>query len=324
MGLCPSRNRQNAKEEVKYVAPQPPATFESNLRHDADVFVPTPVAKEPWELFLDQKKSQTQAKPFARRADGTYTAEYRKLLDKAARPRPPPGLLPATTAVTADIVRSWKESKPKPKTQLPADPLRAALASRRKTKEEALEELAGCPVAVTHDDLVVAQPPHRHVPFGLSDRHYLSGDEDASKAHVHRSLKATVQREYVSQDISAEVEEAITEVLHQLRLLREAEDKSRRYCVGLREVMRAHKEPGNLKAVLVAPDLDRDTGRGLDAKLQALLAALKKSNTPVIFGLSRRRLGQAIQKNATVSVLGILDTRGVQAPVARMVQLAGH
>jgi len=349
MGLCPSRNTaKNAKfVQGKTFEPQPapvPPTPQSKLRADAAAFVPQPaepVEKQPWELFLEQKTQdkQTQKKqaPFARRHDGTYTQEYRKLLDPtAARSRNPTlaEVQAATGAVTHDVVKSWQDCAPKPRpppglkkpAQKPkeVDVLREAVRKAKQLpKEQVLEMLSVAPQA--QDDAPCASGTQRLVPFGLTDRHYWSGDEDSKQSHQHRSLKPTPQREYVTRKVTGDLEETITEVLYKLRLLRGAEEMkpetSRRYCVGLREVVRACKEQGLLKAVVVAPDLESSKG-ALDEKLQQLLQTCKKAKIPVVFGLSRLRLGQAIKKNVTVSVLGILDTRGCQDAFGRMLALA--
>merc|ERR1719421_93382 len=94
MGLCPSRNTKlNSKAAVpkaQTFTPLEPARAPSALRADAATFVPTPKAsepqeKEPWERFLDQKQQEQRTQPktvFARKVDGTYTADYRRLLDQ--------------------------------------------------------------------------------------------------------------------------------------------------------------------------------------------------------------------------------------------------
>jgi len=352
MGLCPSRNAASnlkiAQGKTYQPAAQtpPPQRPPPGLRADAAEFVPAPAKeatpKAAWELFLEQKREEQKqapkkSQPFARRQDGTYTSDYRKLLDSTKTKRNPTlrevQAAAATGTVSEDMVRSWKDCAPRPKPTPVAkskgkepDALQAALRKARAMPKEQVLELLAEKTAVAADDSVASQPAHRHVPFGLTDRHYLSGEEDDAKSNVHRSLKATPQRDYVTSDVTAELEDTITEVLYKLRLLRTAEETttgtSRRYCVGLREVARAFKQPGALKAILVAPDLEQNSGRGVDEKLQQLLETCKRSKTPVVFGLSRLRLGQAIKKNVTVSVLGIFDTRGVQGAFDRMVALS--
>jgi len=340
MGLCPSR-----KQAPKYVdAPaktEKPRTQPSKLRADAEEFVPSRkqyVPKADWEMWLEAKQEQ-QGKArsvFTRSADGTFTAEYRQLLQTKEQPAEREAA-PATGQVSEDMVRAWKEMGPfvpakKPKAQSS----KGAKVSPQEANSqvvllEALKKVRSMPKdteepkKVAQDDAVTQQAQHRTVPFGLTDRHYLSDSSDAGGSHVHRSLTPTQQREYVDRPISGELEDTLTEVLYKLRLLKDAEasvQASRRYCVGLREVLRASKEKGALKAVVVAPDLEQHGRGSLDEKLQQLLQTCRASGTPVVFGLSRLRLGQAIKKSVTISVLGVLDTRGVQEPFERMLALS--
>jgi len=349
MGLCPSRNTaKNAKfVQGKTYQPhtEPAPVSPSKLRADAAAFVPKPtepVEKQAWELFLEQKTQERGTKkpaPFARRHDGTYTQEYRKLLDPtAARGRNPTlaEVQAATGAVTTDVVKAWQDCAPKPKPppglakpkktkDREVDVLREAVKKARQLPKDQVLEMLNQQRPSATDDAPCVSNGQRFVPFGLTDRHYWSGDEDQKQSHQHRSTKPTPQREYVTSNVTGDLEETITEVLYKLRLLRGAEEHTptagRRYCVGLREVVRACKDPGALKAVLVAPDLEENS-KGLDEKLQQLLQTCKKAKIPVVFGLSRLRLGQAIKKNVTVSVLGVLDTRGCQDAFGRMLALA--
>lgn len=328
MGLCPSRNTQKLSK-TQLTQPEQPTPKASSLRATAAPYVPNE-PKEPWELYLDQKKQGS--KPFARRQDGTFTGGYRQLLEPSRRTHPE--RTPA--AAGTDWVQSWKESasapKPKPREQAKpkaktgkSDALRDAMLRAQEKHSKAdhqklREKLAEEPPAVASDDTVLAAGGQRMVPFGLTDRHYLSDNPDAGRSHVHRSLKATPQREYAKPCATPAVNTAITDLLYTLRQLKASDPDTKRFCVGLREVMRATKEAGAIKAVIVAPDLESQTA--LDDKLNGLLAACKGAGIPVVFGLSRVRIGQAIKKSATISVLGIMETRGASAPYKAMLQLA--
>lgn len=278
MGLCPSRAKKT--ETPKTETLQPPPGLEplpSNLRADAEPFQPQ-VPKAGWEQFLERKQQQRlqpQATTFQRKLDGTFTQEYRRLLGQ------PQASKAHKEEPMLDYVQAWKELKAE---KAPPPP-----------------ELK--------DDTALPKPQ----PFGLSDQHYLSTDEDGSRSHAHRCLKPAKLRAYVPGPVSPELEEAMTELLFELRTVQQADRTVKRYCVGLREVLRAAKA-GTLQACVVAPDLD--PGESVDVKLQELL---KKCSCPVVFGLSRKRLGQCIKKSVTVSVVGILDSRGAQASFDRMI-----
>ena len=87
--------------------------------------------------------------------------------------------------------------------------------------------------------------------------------------------------------------------------------KTRRYAVGFREVARllAHKQ---VSALIVAPDVEKTSAGALEDKVMGLKNQCDHDGVPVIFALSRRQLGAAIQKNVTISVLAIQETRGAE------------
>jgi len=392
MGLCPSRNRSSLSNKVSkdptiLKAPpglEPPkSTPNFSLRADADEFVPppkptlvpVPVEKEPWEEFLDLKQKEvasgarnSSSSNFLRKVDGTFTADYRRLLEteKTAPPRRyvPPQQRGNTMGKPDDLIREWKEVdfKPKkgygtapPRVEKKAGPkkppvsvsgfeeadaklrqalskVKSGLAAKEALKDlEALEAMGAPQPAKDDTELAKGQL----VPFGLTDYHYLSDSADSAKSHMHIGKVYRKPKDYArNQRITPDLEEAMTEVLFRLRSLRNAEAASgleqslgRRYCVGIREVGRALKEESvrSLKCVLVAPDVEQGgrTVRGsLDEKLAALLQNCKDQGIPVVYGLSRVRLGQAIKKSVTISVMGILDVRGMQQPFDKMLALA--
>lgn len=353
MGLCPSRNNKAQKHvdfssrKTDYTEKTTAKPAKSTLRADADEFIPSLgplpiVPKAEWEVFLDAKRDLLLGKTkFTRRADGTFTGEYRSLLNGPVAPaEPATSTAPATGQVCEDVVNAWKAIGPFIKKK--SRPNNNNNNNKSSGSKGALGQLS--PKSAGNLVLLEAQrkPPapvepkgsaddsraegaeQRAVPFGLADRHYLSDAPDAGGSHVHRSRTPTPAREYVHAPITGELEDTLTEVLYTLRLLKDSEPEGapRRYCVGIREVMRASKEKGVLKAVVVAPDLEQNGRASLDVKLQQLLASCEQSGTPVVFGLSRLRLGQAIKKSVTISVLGVLDTRGAQEPFARMLSLS--
>jgi len=354
MGLCPSRNTKLTSKtdapKAQTFTPLEPARVPSALRADAEAFVPTPKAaaaepavKEPWEHFLDQKQKEqrevSKAKVFARKTDGTYTADYRRLLDKKEEPKKK-YVPPQQRETQHDWIQEWKEAKkPRPppglaKKPAPAAPLdndaklRQALQRLKQQvlpKDAALEQLAQLQHAQPKDDIAV---PSELVPFGLTDSHYLSDKDDDKQSNRHCARIPTKARSY-AKPASPALEQSMTACLYRMRQLRAAEQQSgieeegRRYCVGIREVARLLKDPNcQLKAVLVAPDVEADgKAKGaLDAKLADLIQRAEHLKVPVVYGLSRTRLGQAVKKSVTISVLGILSVRGMQEPFAQMLK----
>ena len=365
MGLCPSRNTnlKNQKgSKAQTFTPLEPAAVapRSALRADADAFVPTPKAsekkeKEAWEAFLDQKKELQQqqqqgskSKAFARKTDGTYTADYRRLLDnKEKEPKKTKYVPPQQRSEQPDWIQEWKQAKkPAPPRAPPGlkkpAPASAPLDADAKLKQAlqrvkqqvlpkdaALAQLEQVAQAQAKDDLAV---PSEIVPFGLTDSHYLSDKDDDAQSHRHPSGIKTKGRAY-AKPASEALENAMTACLHKMRQLRQAEQQAgidmegRRYCVGIREVARLLKDKQNcsLKAVLVAPDVEADGKmvRGsLDDRLNDLIKQAEGLKIPVVYGLSRTRLGQAVKKSVSISVLGILSVRGMQEPFELMLKEA--
>lgn len=329
------------------------------LRPDAQPYVPVAPddetdVKEPWELFLDQKKKDIVAHQrgnLRRNRDGTYTAEYRNLLARPAPGLRRPGRSPSPTRKDFDLRGAWRSAQrrvvsPPPglaktaeKKRKPTALKKAILASREEPAKNQLwakfeahmqkgattaaekKDVDPVELKMVKDD---SEEPPRHVPFGLSDRCYISDTEDKSKTHRHREESHALIREYVDTEITPELEEAVTETLFTLRQLRIQDtgmgQKSRRFAVGFREVSRLLTQQ-QVKCLVVAPDVER-TGGALEDKIAGLIKSCQGQKVPVIFALSRRQLGHAIQKNVTVSVLAIQDVRGAAEPFTRMLEAA--
>lgn len=83
--------------------------------------------------------------------------------------------------------------------------------------------------------------------------------------------------------------------------------KTRRMVFGLREVARGLRS-GNIKLVVIAPDLERTPA--LDMEVDEIVTNGKDKGIPVLFGLSGRRLGRYLGKTVRVTVVGILNADG--------------
>jgi ribosomal protein L7Ae-like RNA K-turn-binding protein len=324
-------------------APVPSPTF----RQDAAPFVPkaaakyasiddddvetTPGEKEPWERFLDQKKVSMNARKvnnLQQGRDGTYTSRYQAYLP-AAKQRPQT----FEAKRDFDILKSWRSSAPRepayaelgPKKRKQTSLKKQILAQRDKNSEDPFmtkfaehlqkfkDEKAAMPVEVepkTVDD-IAAPSASDLIPFGLADRHYMSDHEDCKKSNRHTEETHAQVRDYVDMCLTPELESAVISLLFRLRKLKMQEfgleQKSRRYAVGFREVVRllANK---SVSALLIAPDVE-DT-EALKGMINQMTTACKRDAVPVVYALSRRQLGAAIQKNVTISVLAITETRG--------------
>lgn len=178
---------------------------------------------------------------------------------------------------------------------------------------------------VLHDDLEIEK---MNADQDLSDPVYWSETECAerkdlsSNASAHRlgrrQAGATI-RSYVMQDLSFQLDRAVGMML--LRLHRFGEQQRafsqdngsvRRLVIGLKEVARRVKQ-AKVSCLVVAPDLESDTTEGgLDDRVREVLAMCYEKKIPIIFALSRTRLGHALGKSMTVSLLGVLDITGAK------------
>merc|ERR1719359_1038737 len=88
--------------------------------------------------------------------------------------------------------------------------------------------------------------------------------------------------------------------------------------------MRRTKQ-GKVRCLIVAPDIEEDgNSGGLDDRMRELIGSAYQNQTPVLFALSRDRLGKALGKSLHISVLGVLDARGAQSLFHESVQLASE
>ncbi|OQS05384.1 hypothetical protein THRCLA_02464, partial [Thraustotheca clavata] len=137
---------------------------------------------------------------------------------------------------------------------------------------------------------------------------------------VRKLCNANQIREYVDQkvDIGGELESKVIALLNRLMQIQERArltnplkaKKTRRIVFGLREVKRGLK---NLKimCLLVAYDVDECTTEGgLDDKVVELIDLARTSKIPVVFSLSKRKLGKAVLKTIRVSCVGIYNVDG--------------
>merc|ERR1719321_441633 len=173
MGACKSRqtkSQQSTENTAKLETPlitTDKKTGPYQLRRDVrlrvgpELIVPEDPdeVKEPWELFLDQKKQDyvTQQRGLLRRTrDGTYTAEYKSLLARApARGRSParsPSPERWREGRNFDLQNAWRaaqkrggspsrgqaEAKVLPKKRKPTQLKKAILASRESPETNAL------------------------------------------------------------------------------------------------------------------------------------------------------------------------------------------
>jgi len=132
-------------------------------------------------------------------------------------------------------------------------------------------------------------------------------------------------RHYVHTQLSPSIDEKVYNMLQTLTYFQERSKKldqertkkenaiksdKKRYCIGFREVERAiHR--GKLKGLIVAPNLqENEIIGGLDDKVMNTVEECRNKDLPVIFALSRNRLGRAMGRKVRLNVCGLLSVEG--------------
>jgi len=312
----------------------------------------------PWERFLEDKKQEAWRPrgKFARDDSGKFTSSYRDLLKDKTDPRSwqtSERKMPWSKKSEGefDAVASWRTMQNKK--QEPAAPAakkkkqtplkKAILQHKGESAETAFtkfqahleqsQKKAVNAAKITaqieklekqsaKDDVAIKSGL---VPYGLSDRHYFSAEEDTAKTNQHIEETQVVKREYVTMELTESLESSVTALLYKLRNLKVAEltmgQESRRYAVGLREVGRLLRGD-EAAALIVAPDVERNSGGMIEQKLAGLVESCNNNGIPVVYALSRRQLGQAVCKNVAISVMLVQSTRGAEEEFAAMLSEA--
>jgi ribosomal protein L7Ae-like RNA K-turn-binding protein len=157
---------------------------------------------------------------------------------------------------------------------------------------------------------------------------YWSDDDQAPKAvkrasahHAYGKVPGVRPRKYVTQNLDDDLDHQIAILLLHLRRLSsrqrviepEVSSAKRRLVVGLKEVARSVRQ-GKVKCVVVAPDIEEmaQSGAGVDERIREIVCSCYDQDTPVVFGLSRTRIGRALGKSLRMSALAIMDVTGVK------------
>jgi len=312
----------------------------------------------PWERFLEDKKKEAwrPSGKFNRDTSGKFTSSYRDLLNnktesrswqKADRKMP----WNKGSDEKFDPVQSWRSIQgQKQEPVAPAakkkkqTPVKKAILQHKGGEEQnsftkfqehlnkhqksvadaakITAQIEKLEANAVKDDVAIKSDL---VPFGLSDRHYFSAEEDSAKTNKHNEESQVVKREYVTMELTPALEGAVTALLYKLRTLKMAElavgQESRRYAVGLREVGRLLRGD-EAAALIVAPDVERNSGGMIEQKLAGLVETCKNNGIPVVYALSRRQLGQAVCKNVAISVMLVQSTRGAEDEFSTVVSEA--
>lgn len=126
-------------------------------------------------------------------------------------------------------------------------------------------------------------------------------------------------RHYVHQVLSEKLDDLVKSMLGELVRFQERAkavdpqkyQKLKRICIGMREAQRA-LERNKAKCVICAPNLEASTAEGgLDETVEQLIELAREHEIPVIFALSRNRIGKAVGRSIRLSIVAVLSADGV-------------
>jgi len=94
------------------------------------------------------------------------------------------------------------------------------------------------------------------------------------------------------------------------------------YVCGLREVRKSVKL-GKAKAVLLAPNIEQvEAEGGLTDSVDDILASCTAAEVPVVFALSRKKMGEVYGFRKRMSAIAVLEVGGVQDVFETVLRLA--
>eukprot|EP00879_Flechtneria_rotunda_P009717 GHRR01010166.1.p1 GENE.GHRR01010166.1~~GHRR01010166.1.p1 ORF type:complete len:336 (+),score=105.56 GHRR01010166.1:396-1403(+) len=135
---------------------------------------------------------------------------------------------------------------------------------------------------------------------------------------------------YCKQEISLELNTAVTTLLTTVKGFQDRAmaknpvkaNMRRWYVCGLREVRKAIKS-GKAKAVLLAPNIEQvEAEGGLNDSVEDILSLCRVDKVPVVFALSRKKMGEVYGFRKRMSAIALLDVNGIQELFNQVSQLA--
>jgi selenocysteine insertion sequence-binding protein 2 len=96
------------------------------------------------------------------------------------------------------------------------------------------------------------------------------------------------------------------------------------YVCGLREVRKAIKS-GKARAVLLAPNIEQiEAEGGLNDSVDDIIASCGAAAVPVVFALSRKKMGEVYGFRKRMSAIALLEVGGVQEVFDQVLTLAAE
>jgi ribosomal protein L7Ae-like RNA K-turn-binding protein len=155
------------------------------------------------------------------------------------------------------------------------------------------------------------------------------GRETPSRCYQGQNSDSTYATHEVSPELNAAAKEMLSKLHNfqeRLRITDPMKYKARRRLLyGLREAMKAVKL-GKVKSLIVAPNIEQTSaeskGRGPDDALAHILAAAEEREVPVVFALTRAKMGKIVGSRSRISIVAVLDCSGAEQLHKQVLEMA--
>ena len=157
----------------------------------------------------------------------------------------------------------------------------------------------------------------------------VDGWETPSRCYQGQNSDSTYATHEVSPELNAAAKEMLSK-LHgfqeRLRITDPMKFKARRRLLyGLREATKAVKL-GKVKSLIVAPNIEQTSaeskGRGPDDALARILAAAEEREVPILFALTRAKMGKIVGSRSRISIVAVLDCSGAEQLHKQVLEMA--
>ena len=139
-------------------------------------------------------------------------------------------------------------------------------------------------------------------------------------------------REYVDQILDKKLDEKFSNFIIKLRDLYYKKKTNaplkakKRFVVGMREIEK-YLRLKELLCLFIVPNIEKvkDEKNSLDLRILDIINKCRKNQIPIIFGLNKYKLGKIARKKIScVSMLGIVDVKGLEKELKDIVEYGEH
>ena len=149
---------------------------------------------------------------------------------------------------------------------------------------------------------------------------------------IENPNKKNLVREYVDQILDKKLDEKFSNFIVKLRDLYYKKKTNhplkakKRFVVGMREIEKFLKLK-ELLCLFIVPNIEKvkDEKNSLDSRILDIINKCRQNEIPIIFGLNKYKLGKIARKKIScVSMLGIIDVKGLEKELKDIVEYGEH